>query len=438
MDDRLLGDDGLHSDATFGSSCLLSGGDEQGTADDLPVFPDDGRVLKVVSMENLLSVAGFDSDMSSVGPEESNLRSLSDIMLSDGALPAERSQLPQMPVSLATPDGCLESGEILPIGPAALLPMVIPQTTMAKNADGLPVRNCKVCERPVEFDGLVVNGYYFHKLCAKCSHCEKTLAPPHVVWHKDHIFCRECSTSISIGKCSVCNGTLDGGEKELIVPELNVRVHVSCLSCNSCGRVLAKGQQVILGNSMLCRRCFVAVRDRVCTVCTDVVVGDCVKAHGKYYHPEHFKCHTCEKMLGVNAHVAHHGKVFCYEHGSIFTSRCKFCKSPLYECDPDVSIVTFLGANYHVGCLVCRVCGLRLDPNDAIEFHRRPHCERCHNIRSNEAKSRVKAKRHLISAMSERRKRLRDNFHAEVSEPAYSRSSSRFLEKGVTVSIPDT
>jgi len=155
----------------------------------------------------------------------------------------------------------------------------------------------------------------------------------------------------------------------------------------------------------VCPNCEPIVQARRCADCNQPIVGRYVQSRGKYYHVDHFKCSKCGEVLRGKNFVLHHNKYFCPKDGAVIVNRCAYCKNELDIADNDN--VIFNKKNYHKRCFVCRVCGMRVDPDNAKSFHGRPHCNECYAEREKEEKTEG-PKKHSPSASNERREKFKE------------------------------
>ncbi|OHT08774.1 hypothetical protein TRFO_22601 [Tritrichomonas foetus] len=358
------------------------------------------------------------------------LNSVTDLLLSDGF--DNQMNLPQIPSTtsigpMIAPESVSGSN-----GSSGNLPKVIQTIDDSEvNADGLPIRNCSICDRPVEFDGLFANGLYFHKTCANCFNCSTHIQPPKVIIFKEKLYCMDCSKSRNnINICKICNLPLDGLIKEIKINEFTqTKIHSYCLSCYECSRSLGKGQEEIINDTIFCKRCAQVIKNRKCVKCQEIIVGEFIKKHKKYYHPDHFSCINCTKLLYGNNYIIHHNKILCSSCGLYYMQHCQQCKQALYLTDEP--LLKWRGKLYHKACFTCRVCGCDLLHDKAISFHRRPHCESCFNQRTFEfsiSTSKMNHHLHSIKNMIERRKKL-EYEGVKIFYPEYSDQRDRFIEE---------
>ncbi|OHT02726.1 hypothetical protein TRFO_30091 [Tritrichomonas foetus] len=362
-----------------------------------------------------------------------DLTSVTDIMISGDF--NDSSLLPQIPSQNS--DLMLIAPELGSISSSGNLPNIVPRTDFGHvDVNGLSQRNCKICDRPVEFDGLFANGDYFHRTCAKCPHCGIQLAPPKCVLFKEKLYCVSCAEmKCELKKCSICNLPLDGFQKELTLSKINQTIHTNCLCCYECSRNLAKGQQEILEDKILCRRCASCAKQRICAKCNQYIVGNFVHCHKKYYHPDHFTCLICNKIIFGNDYKIHHNRIFCSTHSSYFQQHCSYCKRALYLTDE--MLLKWKGKLFHKVCFVCRVCGCDLLPEHTKSFHSRPHCEECFKRRKSESSTGFgsQTKKHIPEVAQERRIRYM-NDGVKIVMPVYE-TKNQFLENVEVDDIDD-
>ena len=57
--------------------------------------------------------------------------------------------------------------------------------------------NCQQCGLKVyAAEEVMANGFKWHRLCLKCTHCNKLLSPGSVCNHEESVYCRPCHTKL--------------------------------------------------------------------------------------------------------------------------------------------------------------------------------------------------------------------------------------------------
>lgn len=366
--------------------------------------------------------------------EINNLNSVSDMMLSVDSFPDQERILPEIPIQSS-----MESlPELMPqefissnnsSGNIMLLPANIAENPV--NADGIPVRKCEICRRPIEYDGLFAFGNYYHKSCAQCSKCKQRIDTKKCAFIKDQLVCLKCAKrNGELDNCNVCYQTLDGTTKEIEIPEFETKIHNHCLTCYECNRSMVKGH-VVFGNYILCKKCYNEVNEKKCCTCNEPIVGNCIHKFQRYYHPSHFTCHTCHVILKGNNYITHHNDVYCPQHGQKFLDRCQYCKQFLYLTNEDLT--KWKGKIYHRACFKCRICGVELSPNMTKNYNGRPHCSICYSKRKAEEEENTKSRthRHIPEEADDRRKRFKNGNYKVFEFPQYTPKSERNLEEAI-------
>ncbi|XP_044730200.1 transforming growth factor beta-1-induced transcript 1 protein-like [Chrysoperla carnea] len=110
----------------------------------------------------------------------------------------------------------------------------------------------------------------------------------------------------------------------------------------------------------------------ICVVCNEPITSRILKAMGKTYHPEHFKCAGCEQTItNERFHVDNNEKIYCEPcYTKMFLSKCKKCGEPIKE-----RLIKALGADWHEDHFVCAQCGKVLHGVPFYEKDGLPYCE---------------------------------------------------------------
>jgi len=94
-----------------------------------------------------------------------------------------------------------------------------------------------------------------------------------------------------------------------------------------------------------------------CAMCNEMVIGQCINALGKSYHPEHFVCSHCNNpFAGGVTFIEHEGQAYCEsDYNTLFCPRCANCKQPIIE-----KCISAIGNKYHPHHFTCTGCGKNL------------------------------------------------------------------------------
>jgi LIM domain len=130
-------------------------------------------------------------------------------------------------------------------------------------------------------------------------------------------YCTEDYSMLFANRCAGC-------ERPLIGPymvALNKNWHKECFVCRepSCTNHLTKELFYEHQGFPYCEYHYYALQSNICASCRKPVIGRCVVALDKKWHPDHFKCAFCQKQidtLGTGAgYKERNGKAYdasCY------------------------------------------------------------------------------------------------------------------------------
>ncbi|ODN74597.1 hypothetical protein, variant [Cryptococcus amylolentus CBS 6039] len=112
--------------------------------------------------------------------------------------------------------------------------------------------------------------------------------------------------------------------------------HLNCFRCKDCNKVVAqKFFPVEDGDGMypLCERDYFARLDLICAKCDQALRASYITACGAKYHVEHFTCHECDVLFGPNdSYYEHAGRVYCHYHYSTqFAVKCVGCETAILK-----------------------------------------------------------------------------------------------------------
>ncbi|CAG2121204.1 unnamed protein product, partial [Medioppia subpectinata] len=104
--------------------------------------------------------------------------------------------------------------------------------------------------------------------------------------------------------------------------------------------------------------------------------GNILRAQGKDWHPNCFKCTQCAIPLKPDNFYEKNGKPYCEDdYHKLFSPKCGGCLFPI----TDGQIVNAMGKPWHPLCFKCTECAIPLTPPHFREKNGKPYCERDYN-----------------------------------------------------------
>nr|CAB3265332.1 paxillin [Phallusia mammillata] len=108
-----------------------------------------------------------------------------------------------------------------------------------------------------------------------------------------------------------------------------------------------------------------------CAHCNRPVLGQCVTALNKTWHPEHFFCAMCSNFFGDDGFHEFEGKPYCRaDYYNMFAPKCGGCLKPILS-----NYISALNAQWHPECFVCRECLAPFTNGSFFETDGQPYCE---------------------------------------------------------------
>ncbi|XP_065567844.1 PDZ and LIM domain protein Zasp-like isoform X42 [Artemia franciscana] len=158
--------------------------------------------------------------------------------------------------------------------------------------------------------------------------------------------------------CCACHKKIERGPFVTALGRNWCPEHFVCAN-ESCKRHLQDTGFVEEKNELYCESCFENYLAPICDKCQKRVVGDCLKAIGKQFHPECFACAYCGRLFGNSRFYLEDGLPYCEaDWNELFTTKCFGCGFPIEAGDRWVEA---MNNNYHSQCFNCSVCASNLE-----------------------------------------------------------------------------
>ncbi|KCV67324.1 hypothetical protein H696_06248 [Fonticula alba] len=133
----------------------------------------------------------------------------------------------------------------------------------------------------------------FHPGCFACPECKKSAHEAYIL-HEGLPYCPEDYHRLFSPRCDMCAEVLAGSE------HINwgaSRVHMDCFKCETCSVPLHGAKAYRIDDRPYCEVHYHLLRGIMCAACESPIVGPCLKAMEKDFHPGCFVCETCKEPL---------------------------------------------------------------------------------------------------------------------------------------------
>ncbi|XP_059143945.1 PDZ and LIM domain protein 7-like isoform X3 [Physella acuta] len=141
-----------------------------------------------------------------------------------------------------------------------------------------------------------------------------------------------------------------------------------------CGTKLLDIGFVEEGGFLYCERDYAIHFAPHCEKCGRAVIGECVNALQKSYHPECFLCAQCKQPIGGTKFHIEDGKFYCEQDwASMFQTMCSGCNFPV---EPGDRWVEAMGKNFHSECFNCSTCQVNLEGQQFCAKGGKAYCKK--------------------------------------------------------------
>lgn len=206
-------------------------------------------------------------------------------------------------------------------------------------------KTCSVCQCAITKDCVEGNGKFYHSNCIKCVDCKMVLDGCYYVF-MGNFFC-EKDYNNKKKKCADCGKQIDG----LYYTDTN--------------------------NRTLCHQDYKKQLGK-CKRCGDYLEGDILKIPGASFHAKCFNCKVCHVALSGDVMTDDDRELYCNKcYDNQFAERCFSCKQPIVA----GARLRALGRDYHPECFRCESCGLILE-DGCYPANNKPYCMDCFEMLS--------------------------------------------------------
>ncbi|KAI2809505.1 hypothetical protein BLOT_000654 [Blomia tropicalis] len=231
---------------------------------------------------------------------------------------------------------------------------------------------CCACNLPIKEKPVFALGKEWHPKCFVCSHprCDRILDPNNFETHDGKPYCKDHFNEMFLPKCFACKKPIT----DKVVSALGKTWHPECFACVQCNQPLDLNAFREKDGLPYCEADYHALFSPKCAACEAPIIEKCLTALGKTWHPEHFTCQHCNKIMAddPDGYHEHEGKGYCRPcYIELFAPYCRGCNKPIV----DKICVTALNSKYHQDCFVCRDCSCPLKNGNYFEFEGEPYCE---------------------------------------------------------------
>lgn len=212
---------------------------------------------------------------------------------------------------------------------------------------------CKKCHENIGINLKVTldDKYSWHRKCFVCKRCGENLVDKKYYRFGEELLCSDCQDDHAIAQCHGCK--LGISSTVSCLKHKKRSWHVGCFKCIICQTWLANGEFCEMDDNLMCHSCYITKVGRKCDVCQTTITTKGVQMGLKTYHPDCFKCSSCEKsLIGASKVKDSGGQPLCYDCFSELATKCFRCRASITS-----RHTLYKGQTFHVECFKCNLCG---------------------------------------------------------------------------------
>jgi len=145
-------------------------------------------------------------------------------------------------------------------------------------------------------------------------------------------------------ECALCN--------KPVVSFVNVKekkYHPECFKCNTCNSELAGKPFIEKDGAFFCQECFSENFGKTCAHCEQKITGPFIEALGQTWCPDHFVCSGCGGGFKDDQFRKHQDRPWCEDcYIKEVADTCGACGKPITG-----EMFEALGKKFHAECFVC-------------------------------------------------------------------------------------
>jgi len=230
--------------------------------------------------------------------------------------------------------------------------------------------NCGWCQKPILGECIQALGKKFHPDHFVCASCENPLGTASFYEIDGLPNCEQCYNNIYCPMCGFCGKPIP----DRCVTAMNKKWHIDCFVCNSCCNPFPGGSFFEKNGMPYCKNCYQGTFTSQCAGCGQTASGKIINALNKQWHQQCFACAYCRRPFNGGAFFEKEGKPYCEAHYHTQSNNvCDGCKGPIVG-----RCVDALGKKYHPEHFLCNYCMNPLSGGGYTEQNGKPYCQACH------------------------------------------------------------
>lgn len=168
---------------------------------------------------------------------------------------------------------------------------------------------CAACMEAILDKVTIALDQTFHPEHFVCAHCGCQFDQDDGFHEKDgRAYCKNDFFELFANKCASCHLPITAN----YITALNVQWHPDCFTCSDCHCPFGDGKFFDIDGLPYCEIHYHARCGSLCAACKTPIIGKCTTAMFRKFHPDHFTCTYCLKVL-CKSFKEENDKPYCHD-----------------------------------------------------------------------------------------------------------------------------
>ncbi|KAM7401812.1 hypothetical protein PAMP_017091 [Pampus punctatissimus] len=228
---------------------------------------------------------------------------------------------------------------------------------------------CGACKKPIVGQVVTAMGRTWHPEHFVCTHCQEEIGSRNFFERDGQPYCEKDYHSLFSPRCHYCNGPI----LDKVVTALDKTWHPEHFFCAQCGAFFGPEGFHEKDGKAYCRKDYFDMFAPKCGGCAHAILENYISALNSLWHPECFVCRECFTPFVNGSFFDHEGQPYCEAHyherrGSL----CSGCQKAITG-----RCITAMGKKFHPEHFSCAFCLKLLNKGTFKEQNDKPYCHGC-------------------------------------------------------------
>jgi len=242
--------------------------------------------------------------------------------------------------------------------------------SVSNNTQNKVYGNCPSCNKAVIGSQVEAFGRIYHPEHFQCGNCRCVIYSDNFFELDGNPICDKCNHTAGSVICAECKKPIVGK----YTTAKGKSYHPGHFQCFVCKIGLDKIPFMENNGLVYCEKDYNSRFGSCCVECGKPIEGECIQEDGRYWHPDHFKCGFCHKLIESGTYFTVDGKLCCEaDYGN--QAAAEACG----KCGQGISgdFLEAMGRKWHPNHFVCSYCSSSLANADFSEDNGQPYCLEC-------------------------------------------------------------